>query len=211
LMFSLLQVSFQGFLQCSILFLPRVHCLSLFAFKAVAQTNIGFWGEVSESKPYTPSLRLVSCDLMALNVTFAIVTASLAIQVVVLFLLVYGYLLKRRLKFRQHGITMSVAVFVHLTAVFVIMVPSFVRAVLPEYIVVRPFELASLVSLFHIVFGGLAVSLGIWRVASWRFRKNLAGCFNKKGFMRSTIIIWLAALGFGITLYTIFNWTILMG
>jgi hypothetical protein len=148
---------------------------------------------------------------MALNVTFAIVTASLVIQVVVLFLLVYGYLLKRRLKFRQHGITMAAAVFVHLTAVFVIMVPSFVRVVFPEYIVALPFQLPSLVSLVHIVFGALALSLGIWRVTSWRFRKNLAGCFNKKKYMLSTMIIWLIALGFGITLYTIFNWAILMG
>jgi uncharacterized membrane protein YozB (DUF420 family) len=146
-----------------------------------------------------------------LNIFFVTVTASLIIQVVVLFLLVYGYLLKRRLKFRQHGLTMAAAVLVHLTAVFTIMIPSFVRAVIPEYIVTRPFELASLVSVFHITFGALAVSLGIWRVASWRFRKNFAGCFNKKKFMRNTMIIWLFALGFGITLYTIFNWAILMG
>ena len=86
-MFSLLQVSFQGFLQRSILFSSR-RLFGVFAFKAVAQTNIELWGGVSESKLYTPSLRLASCDLMALNVTFALVTASLVIQVVVLFLLV---------------------------------------------------------------------------------------------------------------------------
>lgn len=148
---------------------------------------------------------------MTLNIPFVIVTTSLVIQVAVLFLLAYGYVLKRRLKFRQHGITMVVAVFVHLTAVFVIMVPSFVLAVFPEYIIARPFQLPFLVSLVHIVTGGLALSLGVWRVASWRFRKNLAGCFNKKKFMLSTMIIWLVALLFGITLYTIFNWAILMG
>ncbi|MCL4430478.1 MAG: hypothetical protein M1167_06970 [Chloroflexi bacterium] len=148
---------------------------------------------------------------MALNVVFIVVTASLAIQLAVLFLLIYGYKLKRKLQFRQHGLAMSAAVFVHLAAVFAIMVPSFVLAVIPEYITAHPFELASIVSLFHMVFGAAAISLGVWRVASWRFRKNFAGCFNKKKYMLSTMIVWLVALSFGIALYSIFNWAVLMG
>jgi hypothetical protein len=53
-MFSLLQVSFQGFLQCSILFASR-HPVGVFAFKAVAETTVRGWGEVGESKLYTSS------------------------------------------------------------------------------------------------------------------------------------------------------------
>jgi hypothetical protein len=148
---------------------------------------------------------------MALNLVFVIVTLSLIIQVAVLSLLVNGYLLYRRFKFRKHGIIMATAVFVHLTAVFAIMVPSFVLAVFPLYIVLRTFELVSIVSIFHEVTGGLALALGIWFVASWRFHKDLKGCFNKRKPMLATMIIWVSSLIFGIALYTIFNWAILTG
>jgi hypothetical protein len=106
---------------------------------------------------------------------------------------------------------MATAVFVHLTAVFAIMVPSFVLAVFPLYIVLRTFELVSIVSIFHEVTGGLALALGIWFVASWRFHKDLKGCFNKRKPMLATMIIWVSSLIFGIALYTIFNWAILTG
>jgi hypothetical protein len=106
---------------------------------------------------------------------------------------------------------MATAVFVHLTAVFAIMVPSFVLAVFPFYIVPRTFELVSMVSIFHEVTGGLALALGIWFVASWRFHKDFKGCFNKRKPMLATMIVWVSALIFGIALYTIFNWAILTG
>jgi len=148
---------------------------------------------------------------MALNLVFFIVTLSLILQVAVLSLLVYGYLLYRRFKFRKHGIIMATAVFVHLTAVFAIMVPSFVLAVFPYYIVPHTFELVSIVSIFHEVTGGLALAIGVWFVASWRFHKDFKGCFNKRKPMLATMIVWASAIIFGITLYTIFNWAILTG
>jgi hypothetical protein len=148
---------------------------------------------------------------MALDVAFIIVSASLIIQVVVLFLVLYGYRLSRRLKFRQHGVVMATAVFVQLAAVFAIMVPSFIVAVFPHYIVAHPLKLVSVVSLFHEVTGALAFALGVWFVGSWRFRKNFKGCFNRRKPMVVTIVIWVAALIFGIALYTIFNWAILTG
>jgi hypothetical protein len=148
---------------------------------------------------------------MVLDITFVIVTASLLVQVTVLALLIYGYMLYRRLKFRQHGVVMAAAVFVQVIAVFAIMVPSFVLAVFPLYIIPHTLEVTSLVSLSHEVTGGLAFVLGVWFVASWRFQKGFNGCFNKKRLMLLTMVVWLIALIFGITLYTIFNWTILMG
>jgi hypothetical protein len=148
---------------------------------------------------------------MVLDTTFVIVTASLFIQVAVLALLIYGYHLCRHLKFRQHGVIMAYAVFVQVAAVFAIMVPSFVLAVLPLYIISNTLELTSLVSLIHEITGGLAFVLGVWFVASWRFQKSFSGCFNKKRLMLVTMTVWLIALTFGITLYSIFNWSIMMG
>jgi hypothetical protein len=71
-----------------------------------------------------------------LNNPFALIaTTSLTIEIIVLSLLLYGYMLKRQLKFRRHGITMAVAVVLHLIMIFAIMIPSFVLAVFPEFIV----------------------------------------------------------------------------
>lgn len=123
------------------------------------------------------------------NPVALIITTSLTIQIIVLFLLMYGYLLKRKLKFRQHGITMAAAVVLHLTMVFYIMIPSFVLAVIPDYIVPAPLEIVSVVGLIHGILGTITLSMGVWIVASWRFRKNLNGCFNRKKTMLKTLTV----------------------
>jgi hypothetical protein len=147
---------------------------------------------------------------MVLDITFVIVTSSLFVQIAVLALLIYGYNLYRQLKFRQHGFVMAYAVFVQIVAVFAIMVPSFIWAVFPIYIVPNTLDLVSLISLTHEVTGGLAFALGVWFVAEWRFQKSFKGCFNKKVRMLVTMAVWLIALTFGTSLYTIFNWSILI-
>ena len=145
-----------------------------------------------------------------LNNPFALIaTTSLTIQIVVLFLLLYGYLLKRRLRFRQHGIAMFVAVVLHLAMVFAIMIPSFVLAIVPDFIVPNVYGITSVVTLVMVVAGALAVSLGVWLVASWRFQ-DLKGCFKKKRIMLTTMAMWLVSLSFGIALYTILYWAVLM-
>ena len=156
---------------------------------------------------------MVSCGVNGLlnNPVALIITASLAVQIVVLLLLVYGYLLKRKLKFRQHGIVMAVAVVLHLTMVFYVMLPSFVLAVIPDYTVPAPFSLVSIAGVIHGVLGATALLLGVSFVASWRFRKNLQGCFNKKKIMLKTLIVWAASLAFGIILYAVFIGQLLTG
>lgn len=140
-----------------------------------------------------------------------IITANLVIQIIVLFLLAYGYSLKRKLKFRQHGITMASALVLHLTMALVIMIPSFVFAVIPQYIVPTPLALASVVGVIHGILGIIALSLGLWIVSSWRFRKNIQGCFERKKTMLRTLTLWVAALIFGIILYAIFIGPVLKG
>jgi hypothetical protein len=153
---------------------------------------------------------MLSCVTMAFNVVFFVVTASLVVQLVVLALLLYGYMLFRKLKFREHGVVMAWAVFVHLASVLGIMIPSLVYAVLPEYIFVNLLELASVLGLIHVVLGASTLGMGVWFVASWRFRSNFTGCFGKRRAMLATMILWATALVFGIALYTVFNWNVLM-
>jgi hypothetical protein len=134
-----------------------------------------------------------------------IATASLTIQIIVLFLLAFGYSFKRRLKIRQHGITMAVAVVLHLIMIFTIMIPSFVLAVVPEYIIRAPLDLVSVVGLIHGVVGILAIVFGIWLVGAWHFSKDVKGCYSRKKFMSGTFVVWVTALIFGIVLYAIFH------
>lgn len=138
------------------------------------------------------------------NPTAILITASLIIQIIVLFLLSYGYFLKRKLKFRQHGFIMSTALVLHLSTVFSIMIPSLLGAVIPAYIVPNPLGAVSVIGIIHGILGATALSLGIWIVASWRFQKNIQGCIKRKKFMLKTLTVWVTALIFGITLYAIF-------
>ena len=138
-------------------------------------------------------------------------TASLIIQIIVLFLLILGYFLKRKLKFRQHGITMTTAFVLHLSMVFFIMIPSFVFAVVPEYIVPSPLAIESVIGLTHVILGTITLLLGGFLVVSWRFNKNIQGCISRKKYMLKTLTVWVATLVFGITLYAIFIGPVLMG
>src|SRR5208283_3391424 len=145
------------------------------------------------------------------NNPFALVaTLSLTIQIVVLFLLIYGYLLKRQLRFRQHAIAMFSAVVLHLATVFAFMIPSFVLAIVPHFIVPNVYEITSVVTLVMAFAGASAVSLGIWLVASWRFH-DVKGCFKKKRIMLTTMAMWLVSLSFGIALYAVLYWAVLVG
>jgi hypothetical protein len=132
------------------------------------------------------------------------ITASLIIQIIVLFLLTYGYYLKSKLQFRKHGITMSTALILHLSMVFYVMIPSLVVSVIPDYIFKAPLQIVSVVAIIHGILGATSATLGIWLVASWHFQKSIQGCINRKKFMLKTLTVWIATLIFGITLYALF-------
>jgi hypothetical protein len=144
------------------------------------------------------------------NPYFVIPTIALSIQIFVLALVIYGYHLFRRLMFKQHGRIMAWAVVLHLIAIFAIMVPSFVLAVIPEFIVLNVYGIVSIITLIHVPFGLTAVSLGTWFVVAWR-SQGLKGCFNRKNLMLATTIFWLISLFFGIVLYSFFYWSLLAG
>ncbi len=137
-------------------------------------------------------------------------TASLVIQIIVLVVLLYGYSLKRRNKFRQHGTTMLAAVVLHAISIFAVMVPSFFSGFSsPE-----AFDFTSILvitALIHVPLGIIAFVLGLWIVASWHLQTDLKPCFKKKLVMRSTIIIWIIALLLGVYLYLLFYGAVLLG
>ena len=127
-----------------------------------------------------------------------------------LLLLFYGLILKRKMKFREHGIIMFVATFAHLVLVLAIMIPSFALAVVPYYIIVLPFEFVSIIGLIHGVLGTLAVALGLLLVLAWRLSKDVSGCFKRKKVMMPTFVIWATSLVLGLVLFWIFYGPMLM-
>jgi len=144
------------------------------------------------------------------NVDALVATSSLAVQIIDLFLLIYGFMLKSRGHFRRHGFIMTSAVLLHLAFIFGIMIPSFVFAVFPKFVVIHFYGITSIVSLIHVPFGAFAISLGVWLVAAWRFQ-DVEGCFKRRRFMRAAMVAWLVSLFLGIALYTILYWAVLMG
>jgi uncharacterized membrane protein YozB (DUF420 family) len=129
-----------------------------------------------------------------------VATTSLVIQIVVLVLLLGGYSLKRMKKFRQHGITMLIAVVLHTIVILAWMVPSFSSLFsFPDSINFA--DMIVVIVLVHALMGIAADILGIWLIASWRLRADIKACFAKKTIMRVTITLWLITLVLGIILY----------
>jgi hypothetical protein len=133
-----------------------------------------------------------------------IATVSLVIQIAVLTLLFGSLGLKGRKKFRQHGITMLIAVVLHTISILAVMIPSFAA--------IGSANLAATISTIasvHGITGIIAEVFGVWIVASWRLRASLQYCAPKKNLMRLTLILWLVALFLGILLYLHFYTTLL--
>jgi hypothetical protein len=130
--------------------------------------------------------------------------SSLSIQLTVAVLLGYGYIMKRKLQFRRHGFVMASATLLHLVLIFVIMIPSFVYAVVPNYIVPSPTMIVSLVGLIHGITGSLTVVLAAELVGAWRFKKDFTGCFKRKKFMIPALSAWITTLILGVILFAFF-------
>jgi uncharacterized membrane protein YozB (DUF420 family) len=130
----------------------------------------------------------------------SVATVSIVIQIIVLIMLIGGVWLKRKKKFRQHGITMFAAILLHAVMILAWMMPSFSRLFTSPGAI----SLADLLTvgiIIHALAGVIAVILGFWIVASWRLRVDVKTCFAKKNIMRVTITLWIIALAIGIILY----------
>jgi hypothetical protein len=133
---------------------------------------------------------------------FVIATASLAVEIIAFSLLFFGYHQKRLRKFRKHGVTMTIAVALHLVVIFSWMIASFVNIFLGA----APLDFDNILmetALTHVALGTIAVSLGVWLVGAWRLQANVQGCFGRKRLMLTTIIIWSAAMALGVFLYAV--------
>ena len=125
-----------------------------------------------------------------------IAATSFVLQIIVLMMLFGSLLLKGKRKFREHGITMLVAVVLHTISIVAVMVPSF------GVITSGGFSASiSAITYVHGITGIIAEVFGVWIVVSWRLRTSLQYCAPKKNLMRITLISWLIALLLGVLVY----------
>jgi len=130
-----------------------------------------------------------------------IASLSLVVQIITLSIVISGYILKRRMRFIEHGTLMLVAVAMQFVSFLLIMGPAFL-IIVENGFVQRPI-LLSTVTLVHAILGGTALTTGIWITTSWHLQKSITNCIKKRKFMRYLIIIWILALSLGITLYVL--------
>ncbi len=137
-------------------------------------------------------------------------TISLALQIGVLALLIPGYALKTRKSYRKHGITMTVAVILHLATILTVMIPSLI-SYLSSPGMLNFADPIVIISLFHASLGAIAASFGVWLAGSWHMQHNLDRCFANKRMMVPTFVVWIAAISIGIYMYLTLYYTIVIG
>ena len=128
-----------------------------------------------------------------------IASLSLVVQIATLSIIISGYILKRKMRFRAHGTLMLIAVVMQFFSFLLIMGPAFV-SLAENGLTQRPIGL-SVVTIVHASLGGVALATGIWIVASWHLQTSIENCIKKRPVMRYLIVTWILALILGITLY----------
>jgi hypothetical protein len=130
-----------------------------------------------------------------------IASLSLVVQIITLTIVISGYILKRKMRFINHGTLMLVAVAMQFVSFMLIMGPAFLIIVENGFIQ-KPL-LLSAVTLVHAILGGTTLATGIWITGSWHLQSSIEKCIRKRSIMRYLIITWILALIFGITLYVL--------
>jgi uncharacterized membrane protein YozB (DUF420 family) len=124
---------------------------------------------------------------------------TLAFQIVILVLLLYGYWLFRSRRYRDHGVDTSAALALHTITILYVMIPM----LLDEYdrfiSVLQP---ASTINLaLHVITGSTAEILAVLLVVRWLMRGlNIKGCFGKT-LMKVTFYTWMVSIATGIINY----------
>ena len=149
------------------------------------------------------NLLVLASNLFRLQMDYIVLIASLSlvVQILTLSVVISGYILKRRLRFIEHGTLMLVAVAMQFVSFMLVMGPAFLLIV-ENGLVQRPI-LLSTVTLVHASLGGTALATGIWITGSWHLQTSITNCVRKRNIMRYLIITWILALIFGITFYVL--------
>lgn len=115
--------------------------------------------------------------------------------------------MKRKKKFRLHGLLMLTTLGAHIIGISVIMIPSFALALVPM-VLANPTDFISVVVFAHVITGTVAIILSIWIMGSWRLKQSLQYCTPKRKIMFIVSIDWLVTLTLGTLMYLILYWAL---
>ena len=128
------------------------------------------------------------------------VDINLILQIVSFLILVAGLVYKNKKKFRMHGISMGVAVVLHVISFLAVMGPVFFGHVGIYVDYLSETEIQT--TWIHAISGAAAMILGILLVGLWALKPaNMAACSKRKRLMDLTFLLWLISLVFGIVTY----------
>jgi len=128
---------------------------------------------------------------------------NLILQIITLAIIFVSLYYKKKLKLKHHGITMGVAVILHLLSFVLVMGPAFFTYF--EFYSTSTSIGAVQTAWLHAVPGAIALVLGLLLVAVWALNSsNVKGCYKRKRIMDVTLILWLFSLVFGIVTYALF-------
>ncbi len=126
--------------------------------------------------------------------------ASFFLELAVLAILIFAkYDLARTNRIRQHGVSLMIAVSLHVISVALVMIPSFARSI--NILFEEPSNLAVILTWIHIPLGGLALAFGLFLTFTWRLRPVSQTCFKRVSWMRPVFWLWTSSLVLGILIY----------
>ena len=126
---------------------------------------------------------------------------SLLLQMAIMLVLTVGWWFKRRHSYAKHGIIMGIAVALHTTSIFVVMVPSLMAS---TGLFANLLNRLALTILPHSVLGSIVEILGIYLLSIWASNRGVSkACFKNKMIMKATIALWVVELVLGIYIYVL--------
>ena len=108
--------------------------------------------------------------------------------------------IKRR--FLGHGRILTIATILNLVSFLVVMGPSFLG--FQSFVFEQISDTFSIITLFHSVFGSMAIIFSLGLVLNWHLQSSAKNCVGKKNVMRLGMVLWIIALFSGIVYYLLF-------
>lgn len=120
---------------------------------------------------------------------------SMILQLVVLGIILVGFVVVKQRKHQIHGVLMAFAALANTASILVVMVPVALS--------ITDTSLPGLGFIFrtHILLGLLIEGVAIYIITDWRFQQPGPTCFQRKNWMLTLTIGWIAELIFGMLLY----------
>jgi uncharacterized membrane protein YozB (DUF420 family) len=127
-----------------------------------------------------------------------ITTISLALQLLVFALLIFGYYRFRAGDLIGHGLVLVSATVVHIGAIILRMIPAFSTD--PQFLSIM-LDPLNLMHWSHVALGLLAPALGLYISLRWVLHGSNPRFCRGKLLMRITFVVWFVSLLFGIVMY----------